>query len=194
MDLTQFLLQQAQILQKQLQTLLEKSEPDFKSPGVNSGSSPDLFEATFEVTTDLVQFDSIGEFLPLDLGSRAPLIFTRLHPYFDGGVLFHKGQDSWNPCWAFQRGFCFQLTAEESKMEFEFPSLTLTEVKRAKTQAVINDLGLEEYFNNDKIQALVFRPHPEYLFLMLSQLAEPWLKLQMDRTQSKVLSLLSDYR
>jgi hypothetical protein len=188
MELTQFLLQQAQILQKQLQTLLEKSEPLLASGQIDTPPP-----SQFEVTTDLSQLDSIGEFLPQDLDSRVPLLFTRLHPYFDGGVLFQRVQNSWRPQWAFQRGFCFQLSHEENKMEFEFPALAMTEVKRARSQAVINDLGLEEQFNSEKIQALVFSPHPDYLFLVLSELAEPWLKLQVDRTQSKVLNLLSDY-
>lgn len=182
MELTQFLLQQAQALQKQLHQLLEKAE-----------NSPDLHAIRFEVTTDLSKLEQLGEFLPEDLNSRAPLIFTRLHLYFDAGVLFKAHRDSWCPQWAFQHGNCFQLSKQETEIEFDFPELSLTEVKRAKSQAVINDLGLEEYLNNEKISALVFKPHPEYLFLLLSELADPWLKLQIDKTQTKVLNLLADY-
>lgn len=182
MELTQFLLQRAQALQKQLHQLLEKADaPSSKE------------HHPFEVTTDLSKVSSLGEFLPDDLSGRVPIIFTRLNPFFDAGVLFKAKKSSWCPHWAFQRGHCFQLTKQENEMEFEFPELTLTEVKKAKSQAVISDLGLEEYFNNEKVSALVFRPHPDYLFLVLSELADPWLKLQVDRTQAKALNLLADY-
>ncbi len=182
MELTQFLLQQAQALQKQLHQLLEKAD-----------STMPTVDLPFEVTTDLSKINQIGEFLPQDLSSRVPIVFTRLHPYFDAGVLFKARGNSWCPQWAFQKGSCFQLSKQETEIEFEFPELKLTEVKRAKSQAVINDLGLEEYLNNDKISALVFRPHPDFLFLVLSELADPWLKLQIDKTQTKALNLLADY-
>jgi hypothetical protein len=181
MDLTQFLLQQAQALQKQLQGLLEKSGEPVPPP------------APFEVTTDLSQLDTLGVGLPDDLNLRVPILFARLHPYFEAGILFSRKAAAWSPRSVFQRGFTFTLTSQDTKMEFEFPELTLTEVKKARSQVVINDLGLEDYLHNEKITALVFSPHPEFLFLVLSELADPWLKLQIDKIQYQTLLLLSDH-
>lgn len=147
----------------------------------------------FSVTTDLKQLDSLGDCLPAELPIRVPLLFSRLHPFFDAGVLFKKQDLSWCPQSAFQKGFYFELSPRETKFEFTFPELTLTQVIRAKSSEVIADLGLEESLVHDKVTALVFRPHPDYLFLILSELADPWLKLQIDKTQTKTLMLLSDY-
>lgn len=182
MDLTQFFLQQAQALQKQLQNLLEKS------------SAPnDLPPIPFEASTDLTQVGSLGIGLPESLKQRVPLLFSRLHPYFEAGVLFVRQGSSWCPQTAFQRGIVFILTPQETKMEFDFPTLTLTEVKKARSHDVLKDLGLEEYLNQTKVSTLVFSPHSDYLFLVLSDLADPWLKTQIDKIQFQSLLLLSDY-
>lgn len=182
MDLTQFFLKQAEIIQKQLQGLLEKTEEANQQARV-----------PFSATTDLRAVSDIGIGLPPDLQLRSRILFSRLHPYFEAGVLFQKQNGDWHPQEAFQRGFCFELTPKEKQIAFEFPEMTLVEVKIARTQAVIHDLGLEEYLSNDKIAALVFRPHPEFLFLVLSELADPWLKTQIETVQSQVLKLLVDH-
>ena len=182
MDLTQFLLKQAEIIQKQLQGLLEKTE---EAKQENA--------AVFSASTDLQGISDIGIGLPSDLPLRTRILFARLHPYFEAGVLFQKQNEDWHPQEAFQRGFCFELTAKEKLLAFEFPEMSLVEVKVARSQSVIHDLGLEEYLNNNKITALAFNPHPDFLFLILSELADPWLKTQVETVQNQVLQLLVDY-
>lgn len=182
MDLTQFLVKQAQVLQKQLQNILEKSESQMSLP-----------QRPFEATTDLQGLADIGVGAPADLRLRTQILFSRLNPYYEAGVLFEKLGDGWSPQWAFQKGFCFGLSPQEKAIVFDFPSLTLVEVKKASSQAVIHDLGLEEYLANEKITALVFRPSPDHLFLVLSELADPWLKVQIEKTQEEILKQLVDY-
>jgi hypothetical protein len=182
MDLAQFLLKQAEVLQKQLQNLLEKSEEETR-----------LSQLPFSATTDLRGIEDLGLGLPTDFNLRIRILFARLHCYFEAGVLFNKKDQSWCPIEAFQRGHCFEMSAKEKMLEFDFPEMTLVEVKKARSQAVISDLGLEDYLSNQKITALVFRPHPEFLFLTLSEIADPWLKILIEKTQNQILKLLADH-
>lgn len=182
MDLTQFLIKQAQVLQKQLQNILEKSDAQMSLP-----------QRPFEASTDLSALSDIGIGAPSDLGLRTRILFSRLSPYYEAGVLFENADGAWTPQLAFQKGFCFELSAQEKAMVFDFPEMTLVEVKKASSHAVIHDLGLEEYLANEKITALVFRPSPESLILVLSELADPWLKVQIEKTQEEILKQLVDY-
>lgn len=180
MDLTKFFLDQVSIVQSKLLNLLEKN------------TSPKL-SADFEVTTDLSTLQNIDFGLPETLLERVPILFSRLHPYFEAGVLLKLNNYLWSPVTAFQRGYIFELSSLEKQMNFEFPMISLVSVLKARSQHVIKDLGLDEYLGNNNITALVFRPHPDYLFLVLSELPDLWLKEHIEKVQTKALLLLSDY-
>jgi hypothetical protein len=181
MEFSKFFLNQVQGVQNQLLKLLEKNDSVKLSQN-------------FEATSDLTQLSCLGDGLPEEKSARVSNLFGRLHPYFEAGVLLKYSQeDLWSPQRAFQKGFIFELSSFEKEMTFSFPMISLVSVLKARSQHVVKDLGLDEYLNNNNISALVFRPHHEYLFLVLSELADPWLKNHIEKIQSKTLLLLSDY-
>lgn len=181
MDLSDFFLRQADRLQRQLQTLLEK-------PASEVPEKPFHFSAS----TDLSLMRDAGLHLPVDFDQKTISLFYRMSPFFEAGVLFHSRKNSWRPVAAFQRGLMSELSDQEKKLEFDFPEINLVEVKRASSRSVVEDLGFDDALLTEHVNALVFRPHPEILILFLCALAEPWMKLQIDRSQRLFLDILSD--
>lgn len=185
MDLSDFFLRQADRLQRQLQTLLEKPASEVREKPFH-----------FSASTDLSLMKDAGLHLPIDFDQKTVSLFYRMSPFFEAGVLFHRVPQSlsqpWRPVAAFQRGEMSELSDLEKKLEFDFPALNLVEVKRASSRSVIEDLGFDDALLTEHVNALVFRPHPDILVLFLCALAEPWMKLQVDRAQRLFLDILSD--
>lgn len=186
--ISKLMLIRAQKLQNYLQKILEND--GLKSP---KDSLTDI-KAPFEPRTDLSQLDDIGMGLPATLPERAQILFSRLSVYFESGMLFHLGHDdSWKPKSAFQEGEFYPLIADDRLTDFSFPQMTLVEILRLKNspmQKVLENIGL---ITVEHTQVLVFKPHPEYIFLVTSLLPDLWLKTHSEKIQSKILMLLGDF-
>lgn len=165
-------------LQKSVQTLLEKKE------------LPPAKEDIFEVEVNLSGIEDLRFGLPLTYPKRVDSLFSKLSPYFDGGVLFNKNAATWSPIRSFFKGRAVPLTSVEKKLQFEFPVLTLTEIKKASHQKVLQDLGIDlQTLNTD---AFLMHPHPDYMILVLSSMTDPWRKLHIEKLQTQILMAVSD--
>lgn len=186
--LSKIMLERAQKMQSYLQKLLEH---DGLKPIKNRS---EISSGPFEAKSDLTQLDDVGMGLPMKLHDRAQGLFSRLSPYFESGMLFHiNSKKNWKPQAAFQDGDFYPLVADDLQIDFSFPEMTLIEILRLKespTQKTLIKIGL---ITDPKMQVLAFKPHPEYVFLMTSQLPDVWLKNHSEKIQAKVLMLLGDF-
>jgi hypothetical protein len=181
--ISKLFMNQVGILQKQLEDLLEKS-PMQKEKLAKS-------TADFSASQDLTQLDSIGIGLPSDPEARALMVFSRLHPYFESGLLF-KGGKNLKAIAAIDHGEFFNLHGTEIKIPFQIPSMNLLEVKKVQSSEIFSQLKEIQVIRSDKSQALIFRPHPDFVFLVTSTLADPWLKTHIEKIQKELLKLLAE--
>jgi len=186
--LSKIMLAKAQQMQSYLQKLLDN---DGLKPLQNKSEIP---AGPFEAKTDLTQLDDVGMGLPNKLHERTQALFSRLSPYFESGMLFHiNSKKNWKPQAAFQDGDFYPLVSDDLQTDFSFPEMTLVEILRLKespTQKTLIKIGL---ISDPQMQVLAFKPHPEYVFLVCSQLPDVWLKKHSEKIQAKVLMLLGDY-
>ncbi len=183
--LSRLFFNQVQILQKQLENLLEK-EP------LREPKAP-VADKSFHVLTDLTQVDSMGVGLSSLLSERAPMLFSKLSVYFDSGLLFQRTGAEWKATAGFDRGEFFPLKGVEIQVPFKFPDMTLIEVRRVHSREIFSQLMDLQVLRSEKGQALIFKPHPDYIFMVTSTLADPWLKPHVERIQREILMLLGDY-
>jgi hypothetical protein len=181
--LSKLFMNQVDVLQKQLENLLEK-RPLQKS-------KPKKISDTFSASQDLSQLDSIGIGLPSEIHARALMVFSRLQPYFESGLLFHNQKTS-KAIAAIDHGEFFQLHGTEIQIPFQIPSMNLIEVRKVQSAEIFSQLKEIQVIRSDRSQALIFRPHPEYIFLVTSTLADPWLKSHIELIQTEVLKLLAE--
>lgn len=176
---------QVQLLQKQLENLLEKESLQKAEP--ISPSTP------FEANTDLSQIQEIGISLPSETWPRVEMLFSRLSQYFDSGLLFRKDDAlAWRAVGGFDQGNYFPLKGVEIDVPFKFPNMSLIEVHKVNSVDIFNHLKDIQVIKNDKSQALIFTPHPDYIFMVTSILADPWLKPHIERVQKEILLHLAD--
>lgn len=176
---------QVQVLQKQLENLLEK-EPLNKA-NVAPVKKP------FYAQTDLSQTETIGIGLPQDLHDRAVMIFSRLAPYFDSGLLFTETSGEWKAICGFDQGDYFPLKGVEIEIPFRFPDMSLVEVRRVSSPEIFTQLMDLQVIRSERGQALIFKPQPQFIFMVTSTMADPWLKPHIEKLQKEVLLLLGDY-
>lgn len=182
--LSRLFINQVQILQKQLEDLLEKKPlHDKKTESKNN----------FQVTTDLTQLDGIGIGAPKELAQRVQFLFTRLAPYFDSGLLFKQFGSEWKAIAGFDQGDYFPLKGVEIELPFKFPDMNLIEVRKVHSPEIFSQLMDLKVLRSPKGQALIFKPQPEYIFLVTSSLGDPWLKPHIENIQKEILMLLGDY-
>lgn len=175
---------QVQVLQKQLENLLEKEPLNDKKP-------PE--KKVFQAQTDLSHIDLLGVGLAKDLQTRVPSLFSKLSPYFDSGLLFKDVQGQFKAIGGFDQGEYFPLKGVEIDIPFKFPDMSLVEVRKVHSPEIFSHLMDLQVIRSEKGQALIFKPHPEYIFLVTSTLGDPWLKPHIERIQKEVLMLLGDY-
>lgn len=177
---------QVQALQKQLQNVLEKES---LAPQSNSSSKQ------FEPQRDLSQLDFLGVKLPSSEQARVETLFGRIAPFFESGLLFKKQKSptTWTTWFGFDQGSIYPLSQIDLGVHFQFPELTLIEVHRVHSKSLFHDLQKIQVAKTDSSQILIFRPHPDYLFLVSSELPDLWLKPLIEEVQKKILMILSDH-
>ena len=176
---------QVQLLQKQLENILEK-EPLQKPQVITE-------KPVFEASTDLSQIESIGVGLPAQTLPRVEMLFSRLANYFDSGLLFRKDESlAWRAIGGFDQGDYFPLKGVELEVPFKFPTMSLIEVRKVSSTDIFAHLKDIQVIKNDRSQALIFTPHPEFVFMVTSILADPWLKPHIEKIQKEILMLLVD--
>lgn len=181
--LSRLFFNQVQVLQKQLEHLLEK-EP--------LNETPKAEKKDFQIMTDLTQIDSIGLGLPPSIHAKVPILFSRLCLYFDSGLLFQFGDSEWKAVAGFDQGEYFPLKGIEIDIPFKFPDMSLIEVRKVHSPEVFSHLMNLQVIRSEKGQALIFKPHPDFIFLVTSSLADPWLKPHVERIQKEILMILGD--
>jgi len=192
--ISKLFMDQVQNLQKQIADLLEK-EP------LQKNQSP---PKTFIASNDLSQIDMIRMSLPTDLQARVETLFARLSPYFEAGLLFlrqptiqnHDGAsstvDNWVTLVGFDQGDLYALRDVDLQISFRFPQLTLVEVQKVQSKNLFDQLQQIRVAKTSSSQVLIFRPHPDFIFLISSELPDPWLKPHVEKIQKELLLILCD--
>lgn len=169
------------ILQNQLEHLLEKEPLQEK-----------------EKRTSTFQASTASDDLNLEMDTKLAtthekvlVTFSQLAPYFESGLLFHKDKIRTRAVGAFDQGDFFPLKGFELEVSFSFPEMSLVEVRRVQSKSIFSELKKLNVVQ-DNSDALIFSPHPEYIFLVTSKLAEPWLRPHIEKIQAKVLKKIGD--
>lgn len=194
--ITQLFSKQITELHKKLEVLLENSQ-------LTEENNSRVFNHAFEAERDLTQVDSLGFALSEETQNRTLMIFNRLSIYFDSGLLFKKHSSkknnkindvTWQAEHGFDRGSAFPISKKSKQQNecYRFPNLTMVEVRTILTPQIFTQIKNLEMLFNDKSRAFIFRPHPDYIFLVTSTLADPWLKLHLEKIHKEVLLLLID--
>ena len=176
--LTQFVRQRLNSWQRGLESVLEQHpELDHHKPVI-----------AFESTTDISHLEDTLRFLPTNNSSdRLIHLFSRLAPYFESGILFYKhsddlsqSQEIWSPGAVFYRGQYYPLAAEHLDLRLHLPILNLMAVRKTSPYSILQQMQLLEICDSSEASAFAFKANQDFLFLVFSELPEPWLRTHVE--------------
>lgn len=122
----------------------------------------------------LVEYDSNDARL-------AMRVLERLCPFFDSGVLMQRGPSSEQAGWwvtdIFWRGSVFHLDLQDQvQANGLMPELSPLQVNRASAAKVLGSLGMRFLSPNEEAGAYLLKPTPSVAYVLVSNLAPPWLQ------------------
>lgn len=186
--LTKLITSHVQAFEKQLTHLLEKEDWHQPQP-----------EFAFEVKTDLTDIDTLKIGLPEDTTKRLSILFSRLNPYFDSGLLFSlKKVDSqfkkeeWSMIAGFHQGVYHPLDLVRKNNSLVLPYLQEYEIKKCSSEKILRQLDLSQFASSDT-QAIILKPQHPFLYILFTSLPEPWLKRQVSTVVEEIQFILADY-
>ncbi|MFN7826213.1 MAG: hypothetical protein ACK5P6_12740 [Pseudobdellovibrionaceae bacterium] len=179
--ISRLLWSQIQRFQLKLQRLLE---PKTLTPQLNQELQP------FEVSSDISQLEYLGDDLPQDPQERWVVTFSRLHPYFEAGMMLSKYQDKrWVAVAAFQRGQFFPLSLEDAEIVFPFPDMGTHEIRQVTQESFRQNLATFGLIKNSETKVLTISPQAGLIYLFTSEMPDPWLKTVISAVHRELSSI-----
>lgn len=187
MGITHLVKSRIDLIQKNLESILDQ---EIWKPQKSSLKS-------FEVQTDLSLVQNISYGLPETQLEKAILIFSRLTPYFNSGIFLtlresSRSRESWISSAAFQDGIYFQLPKNVWNEALHLPTLKLGELRKTAPYVLLSPLQLNDLCDLPDANAFVFKPTDQILFLLFSNLPEPWLRPQIETIHNEVVKSFYD--
>ena len=162
-------LERLQFLLAHIEDFIDDEEKELKERA--RGFSPEIGMDKIE---RLVDFDPGNAHLPL-------LVLERMAPFFDAGLLLQRGPAAENAGWwvtdLIWRGNVFHLEIKDQiQASSLIPEMTPLQVNRASASDILARLKLPALTPAKDATALLLKPTPSIAYVLISNLAAPWLE------------------
>lgn len=153
---------------KRFETLLEN---DFETKAQDIANT----QKDFESSTDLHLIRGLSQALPEDHIDRAIVMFSRLSMHFEAGILLENQDGKWCSQAQFHRGNVQLIKAAERQV-LSLPNCEIMSVLSTSPSNILKRLQLTALDSHKKSTCLVIKITPDFAFVLLSDLADIWLK------------------
>jgi|GEM_PF-5292775 len=185
---------------QRLQQNLEKNLTELLEPPLSELVNTSA--ESFSPLLDLRDMVSTLRLLPTESSLRTPTLFTRLSSFFESGLRLEKDHSQdleipaqselWNPCESFAKGEVVPLSNDALSLSICLPRLAFTEIRRTSPYALLSPLGLTSLCDGPESTALAMRVSQDDLFVLLTNIPEPWLRLHVEKIHQQILQIVSD--
>lgn len=145
----------------------------------------------FEPSRDPALVRGLPVGLPDDHIDRAIVAFSRLALMFDAGLLLENQDGQWRAQASFKKGHT-QLLKNNSKLYLNLPHTDLLTVLKTNPEPILKKLQLTDLDSENRSSCLLLKVTPDFSFLLLSTMADPWLKEHMEQVRSALISGFAD--
>lgn len=167
-------------LTKRFETLLE-NDFDTKAQDIEN------IQNNFESSRDIQLIRGLSQGLPEDHVDRAIVIFSRLAMHFEGGILLENQDGKWCSQAQFSRGHIQLIKTQERKF-LSLPNVAIASVLKTSSGALLQKLNLTVLDPQKKCTCLVFKVTPDFSFVLLSELADIWLKEHTENIRQALIN------
>ena len=143
----------------------------------------------FEVNTSEQYIKGIPIALPSDHIDRTIVIFHRLAPFFNAGILMENQDGTWTTKASFQNG---QVRTIPQGLEsiLKLPQMKTTDLFSTPAKNILGKLSWKFDSIDQQSTALLLKPSPDFAFVLISELPQLWLK---SHSQSIHSALIESY-
>lgn len=92
----------------------------------------------------------------------------------------------------FHQGTYHSLDMVRKNHILSLPYLKEFELKKCASSKILNHLELN-HFAPQNSEVIIFKPQHPFLFVLFTNLPEPWLKKQIESIVEEMKSILADY-
>lgn len=175
----------SQSLQRRISKLEEKIESllvmDLEPQAEPSANS------YFEPCHDTKLIKTLSREVPEDFEDRTIIVFSRLSMYFEIGILFERENQNWRAQAFFENGRLKGLSSECLTIKGG-PAITPLQIVKAPAMPFLKQLRVSQKITKaEDLNAFLIRPHDHVSFVLMTRLAEPWLKVHIDEIHQEVL-------
>ena len=143
--------------------------------------------AHFEPCHDVKLIKTLSREVPEDFEDRTIIIFSRLSMYFEIGILFERENHYWRAQAFFDNGRLKGIGGESLTIKGG-PDITPLQIVKAPAMPFLKQLRVKEKIHKpEDLTAFLIRPHDHVSFVLMTRLAEPWLKVHIDEIHQEVL-------
>ncbi len=141
----------------------------------------------FEPSHDVKLIKTLSREVPEDFEDRTIIIFSRLSMYFEIGILFERESNFWRAQAFFENGRLKGLTNEGLTIKGG-PDISPLQIVKAPAMPFLKQLRMtKKIVKAEDLTAFLIRPHNDVSFILMTRLAEPWLKVHIDEIHQQVL-------
>lgn len=182
--LSQTLVSKFTKLQKRFESFLDN---DFE----NRLETSERLQETFEASRDTALVRGLSHGLPEDHIDRAIVVFSRLALLFDAGILLENNDGQWRAQANFYKGTT-ELIKNNSKSALKIPDMTLMSVLKTDSRTMLNKLNLPHLDPENKTTCILIKTSPDFAFILLSSMADLWLKEHIENVRRALISGFAD--
>lgn len=134
----------------------------------------------FEYESNFKLLENAGYFKQAD--DNWDIYFSRLAPFFDFGILFHKNKLKTT----IHHGEVYDCSSSE--INLKLPQSKPFNIFSTNAKYFLKKIKLDIFFDADKLSCHFVRLNEETCFVLFSQRAEPWNKLLIESLQKSVIN------
>ena len=150
-------------------------------------------EEILETKTEKIKFEVQTEWSNFRNTSKDPIhCFSQLSPYFDSGLFLvrksHEGlREDWSLACAFHLGKFYPLNSDWKNRTLALPYLRVGEIRKSSATRFVQELQIQEIAKPGQ-SCFFFKINSENSLILLSSLAEPWQKIQIEKARLFIMS------
>ena len=114
-------------------------------------------------------------------------VFTQLSPFFEIGFLFERQNNQGFAIDAFAFGEPIDLRS--MTLNLKLPKTELFNIAKTSAEALLKKLNFSYLNPQKKMNAFVISISASFSILVVTELAEPWLKLRLEALQSTLMKI-----
>lgn len=144
-------------------------------------------KSLFQIQKENRDYNSLGYGLKTEVKNWSASLFAQMSLFFEVGLYIKKTPNQeWNVLYSFSYG---QFTKEDRLLNCKIPTTSLDQIFRKTQIEGFENLNCAKWIDQKNFQAFLLPLQNDVAFVAFTGLAEPWLKLHLEKIHQRFMQL-----